>query len=160
MSVRRTGTGASESQRTVLIATPSPKAARLISCGFQRLSVSTSVVPDGRSAITHLTREVDAGEDGHVPDLIVVDSALEGIGGEAVIDAIRSSPRLETLPIVLISDDHSTKAVENAYTLGVNATITTPDEVEAHVDCFEALATFWFEYATLPSECLYADSPF
>lgn len=151
MGLKRTSSGTRKIQESVLVATPNPKAARLISCGLQRLSVSTTVFVDGRSVINHLTAGLNEDGDRVVPDLIILHQSLSEIDGETVVEAIKSSPCLGTLPIVLFSRDSSPTDRENAYALGVNAYITAPSENEAFVDVIETLATFWFEHATLPS---------
>lgn len=151
MGLKRTSSGTRKIQESVLVATPSQKAVRLISRGLKRLSVSTTVLANGRSVINHLTARLTEDTDSDVPDLLILDHSLPEIDGETVVDAIKSSPRLGTLPIVLFSRDSSPTDRENAYALGVNAYITAPSENEAFVDVIETLATFWFEHATLPS---------
>lgn len=149
--MKQTGSESQQRQRTALVATPDPKAARLVSVSLNRLSVSTSVVSDGRSVINHLTSVVTEDGDRTVPDLLILDHSLADIQRETVIDAIKSSPRLGPLPIVLFMSDSRATDGEDARALDVNARITTPADEEAYVDVVEALATFWFEHATFPT---------
>jgi CheY-like chemotaxis protein len=146
----------------VLLVAADPRDARLVSCGFQRQSVSHAVVPDGRAAIECLTAGSTSGTDDSLPRLVVLDLAVESVDAETVLHAVKSSPRLGMVPVVVLGDDDESDTaasmdVERAYDLGANAHVTKPDDVERYVEDIERLATFWFEWATFPPESLFAD---
>lgn len=149
MGVTKTGSDPRKEQQSVLVGTQSPRAARLLSSALQRLSVSTTVLVNGRSVINYLTARTDAESDRELPALIVLAQTLPDMARETVVHAIKSSPRLRRLPVILLSSDGSPAERDEAYGLGVNAYVTTPDDVEGYVDTIEALATFWFEHATI-----------
>ena len=144
----------------VLLVAADPADARLISCGFQRRAVMTDVVPDGRTAIERLSAASDERTDEQPPRLIVLDLGIEPVGAETILHAVKASPRLGPVPVIVLRDsDETTTAidVDQAYELGANAHFSRPDDTERYVDGVERLATFWFEWATLPPEPLYAE---
>lgn len=142
----------------VLVVEPTPRDARIVSCGLQRRSVSVSVVPNGRQAIDRLSAGSDEATDEPLPRLIVLDLAVESVDALTVLDAVKSSPRLGEMPVVVLTDGGDDGIdVQQAYDMGANAHVTKPDDTEAYVATIEQLACFWFEWVTFPPENLYAD---
>lgn len=141
----------------VLVVEPTPRDARIISCGLHRQSVSASVVSNGREAIDRLSAGSDEATAEPFPDLVVLDLAAESVDALTVLDAIKSSPRLSELPVVVLTDGAEDIDVQQAYDMGANAHIRKPDDTEAYVARIRQLACFWFKWATFPPEHLSAD---
>ena len=55
------------------------------------------------------------------PDVIVLDFCMPGMNGLECLEAIRSSPRLQTVPVVLYSSTFSDEVRQKALALGVSA---------------------------------------
>lgn len=142
----------------VLVVEPTPRDARIISCGLHRQSVSASVVSNGREAIDRLSAGSDEATAEPLPDLVVLDLAAESVDALTVLDAIKSSPRLSEMPVVVLTDGGDEDIdVQQAYDMGANAHVRKPDDTEAYVATVEQLASFWFEWVTFPPEHLSAD---
>jgi CheY-like chemotaxis protein len=139
----------------VLLVEADPKDARLVHCGLQRKSVSAAVVPDGRAAIDRLTAGSDTDTDTELPALVILDLNVSNVDGTTVLDAIKSSPRLETIPVIVLSDADEDIGVAND--LGANAHLTKPADENACVALVESLAEFWFAGVRFPPEPLYVD---
>ena len=60
--------------------------------------------PDGEESL-RLAQE-------SVPDLILLDLLLPGIGGEEVLYALKRNPRTERIPVIVLSSLPATKSVE------------------------------------------------
>lgn len=149
----------------VLLVAGDPRDARLISCGLQRQGVSIEVAPDGRTAIERLSTGSADGMADPLPQLVVLDLAVGSVDAETLLHAVRSSPLLGSVPVVVLSDTGESATntgidVETAYDLGANAHFEKSDDIEQYVDGIERLATFWFEWAAFPPEPLYIDQPY
>jgi len=82
-------------------------------------------------------------------DLVVSDMGTRSEGGAHLIEAIRSNPRLATVPIVILSGSANSKP---AYDAGANAFITKPMDLETYFAKIKALMHFWLEVVELPSK--------
>ncbi|WP_280585816.1 hypothetical protein [Halorubrum sp. Boch-26] len=118
--------------------------------------VDIDVVTDGREAIQWLTDTSD-GEpsvDQPRPDLVLLQFDFELPDGMTVLHAIKSSPRLETLPVIVLNPDESN--VDMTYEAGGNAHVKIPQTSERYVDLIGSIEQFWFEWAEYPAESLYS----
>ena len=55
------------------------------------------------------------------PDLIILDFCMPGMNGLECLEAIRSSPRLQAIPVVMYSSIFSDKVRQKALALGASA---------------------------------------
>ncbi|WP_253737549.1 hypothetical protein [Halohasta salina] len=118
--------------------------------------VDIDVVADGRAAIRRLTAASESPTAYPRPDLVLLQCDFELPDGMTVLHAIKSSPRLETVPVVVL--DPNDTGVEPTYEAGGNAYVTTPHTAEEYVDLVRSITRFWFEWAQYPAESLYSDT--
>lgn len=128
---------------------------RALAEGFADRPVSTTVLTDGREAIAHLTAASEERTDGRLPDLVVLDLGVESPDGLTILDAIKSSPVLGTVPVVVLTAEP--EAVGSAYELGANAHVSKPSDQTAYAAAAESAASFWCDWAQLPPERLCTD---
>ncbi len=118
-------------------------------------SVDIDVVSDGRRAIRRLTDASEPTADSRLPDLILLEFGFELPDGTTILHAIKSSPRLGAIPVVVLTATE--RDAEMAYVNGGNAHITIPDSPEAYTDFIGSIGRFWFEWAEFSSEYLCSD---
>jgi CheY-like chemotaxis protein len=130
-----------------------------VSCGLERKDISVDVAADVRAAIDCLTLASDSDTAAGLPRLVLLDFDSEFDDILTVLIAIRSSPRLQTVPIVgLISESTADRQAhsDTAYRHGINGVITKPDDPGTFADTIEQMATLWFDRVSLPPETLYS----
>ena len=92
-------------QRVILLAEDSPADADLVRISLRdygHLSCQFYVVPDGEQALAFLRQEgLYAGMPR--PDLLILDIGLPKLGGWKVLKAIRTTPALATIPVVMLT---------------------------------------------------------
>lgn len=145
---------------SVLLVGASPRDARVVSCGFEREGVSVDVATDVREVIGRLTAL--SADDAALPALVALDFTTDPDDSRTVLNAIRASPRLRTLPTVaLINQTVATEVagerLQRAYADGVNGHVFSPDGVEAYADAVQRMAAFWFGHVSSPPKSLYFD---
>lgn len=124
--------------------------------------MTVTVAETGTAALESLSAGAKPESNTALPELVVIDLGVESVAGETVLDAIKSSPRLQLLPVVALTDPESASGSAGRatpLTLGANALLERPETDEAYRALAERLASFWAEWATLPAERLYSDSP-
>lgn len=96
-------------------------------------------VASGASTLAVLA---DGAEADSLPDLVILDLNLPGIGGLEILRAISSDPRLEHLPVVVLTtSDHGTD-IEGALTSGATDYLLKPyglDEWSSVLNRIDAL---------------------
>ena len=88
---------------------------------------------------------------GTLPQLILLDLNLPRVDGREVLDGIRTDPRLQGLPVVVLSTSDSPADVSFAYGHAANAYVRKPNGFDALRKVARAICDFWVQTATLPS---------
>ena len=107
------------------------------------------VARDGVDAMGFLRRE---GRHVHAvrPDLILLDLNLPRMDGREVLAAIKSDPKLKTIPVVVLTTSRAEQDVLRSYELQANCYITKPVDLEQFIAVVRSIEDFWFTIVTLP----------
>jgi CheY-like chemotaxis protein len=117
-----------------------------------RLANTVHVVRDGQEALDFVFREGDYSDraDAPQPDVILLDLNLPKVNGLEVLDKIRASDGISTIPIVVLTVSEQQEDVRESYKLGANTYITKPVDFEKFVHAMEILDEYWMVIARLP----------
>jgi len=117
-----------------------------------RLANTVHVVRDGQEALDFLFREGDYSDraDAPQPDVILLDLNLPKVNGLEVLDKIRASDGLSSLPVIVLTVSEQQEDVRESYKLGANTFITKPVDFEKFVHAMEILGEYWMVIARLP----------
>lgn len=88
---------------------------------------------------------------GPLPQLMLLDLNLPKLSGREVLDRVRAEPRLQELPIVVLTTSISAADVAFAYSHRANAYVRKPNGFNALSGVARAIRDFWVRTATLPS---------
>lgn len=88
---------------------------------------------------------------GPLPQLLLLDLNLPKLSGREVLDRVRAEPRLQELPIVVLTTSISAADVAFAYSHRANAYVRKPNGFVALSGVARAIRDFWARTATLPS---------
>jgi CheY-like chemotaxis protein len=78
-----------------------------------------------------------------VPDVVVVDLNMPGLGGFDVLQWMRAHPLHRGTPVLVISSSESPGDIEKAYRLGANSYFVKPQRFEDFVSLFQHIAAYW-----------------
>lgn len=140
------------SEHTVLFVGSAPVAADEIAGAFGGDSTAVTILDDSRRAFQWLTAASNPGNEQQPPDTVFLTSEFESPTWTTLLDALKSSPQLGAVPVVVLTDEEAD--AETAYAHGGNAHITVPQSPDAYTDCLDLLAEFWLEWTEYPSEYL------
>jgi two-component system, chemotaxis family, response regulator Rcp1 len=107
-------------------------------------AVEVTVIDDGQRALTFLLEEPCS------PDVILLDLNVTPITGLEILAQVRSNPKLECIPVVVISGSRNSEDVRRAYQLGANCSITKPSSLDQFLQCMKSCQEFWTATVTLP----------
>lgn len=112
-----------------------------------RIACELSILNDGRQALEKLQELVELNQ---LPDLILMDINMPLMDGKQTLQAIRATPSLKHLPVVMLTTSNRDKDVLESYQLGVNAYLTKPVLDSSFIKTIRQLENFWFELVVLP----------
>jgi CheY-like chemotaxis protein len=135
----------------VLIIEDNPGDVRLLEEAFSELraNVRIEVAKDGAEGIQVIAR-ASQNKDG-APDLILLDLNLPKISGHEVLSKIKSDPRTQHIPVLVLTSSRAESDVHRAYQSHANAYLRKPSTLEGLLDTARDVKNFWMETAILPS---------
>jgi len=107
------------------------------------------VARDGVEAMHFVHRE-GSFANAPMPDLILLDLNLPRKDGREVLAEIKKDPKLQHIPVVVLTTSKADEDIIKTYNLHANAYITKPVDLNRFVEIMHALEQFWFTIVKLP----------
>ena len=137
----------------VLLVEDSPGDVRLTREAFKdaKVHINLHVASDGAKAMAFLNHE---GEYANVPrpDLVLLDLNLPKKDGREVLEEIKESPTLKSIPVVILTTSSSEVDILRSYRLHANCYITKPVGLDGFLEVVKSIDNFWLTVVKLPSE--------
>jgi chemotaxis family two-component system response regulator Rcp1 len=116
-----------------------------------KVHINLHVASDGIKAMAFLRRE---GEHANVPrpDLILLDLNLPKKDGREVLEEIKESPALKSIPVVILTTSASEADILRSYRLHANCYITKPVDLDGFLEVVKSIDNFWLSVVQLPRE--------
>lgn len=116
----------------------------LVALERSQLANEVIVLRDGAEALDYLFRRGAYADrvDGN-PAVLLLDLKLPKVDGLQVLDAIRQSDDLRSIPVVMLTSSREELDLSRAYQLGVNAYVVKPVEFKEFVSAISDLGIFW-----------------
>lgn len=137
----------------VLLIEDSPGDVRLTQEAFKdaKVHIDLRVASDGAEAMASLGREGKHANDPR-PDLILLDLNLPRMDGRAVLAEIKRNPKLQTIPVVILTTSESEADILKSYMLHANCYITKPVGLDGFLKVVKSIDNFWLSVVKLPPE--------
>ena len=108
-----------------------------------------TVLTDGEKAVDFFD-QIESTSSTSIPDLVFIDLNLPRRDGFDVLAAIRSKPRLESMPVVIISGSQSEAESKRAYALKANALVVKHTDFDSAIETLKTTVLFWHHHASKP----------
>jgi CheY-like chemotaxis protein len=132
--------------KPILLVEDDPRDLELTLVALERSQLANEVVVlrDGAQALDYLRREGPHAErsEGN-PAVILLDLKLPKVNGLEVLEAVRGSAALRSIPVVMLTSSQQEADVVRSYELGVNAYVVKPVEFSQFVSAIADLGIFW-----------------
>jgi two-component system, chemotaxis family, response regulator Rcp1 len=137
----------------ILLVEDSESDAKLTIRSLQNSKLTNQIhwVEDGESAMAFLQQQGEyAGM--RRPDLILLDLNLPGMNGREVLQAVKTTPQLQDIPIVILTTSDHQSDINFAYQMNANCYITKPVNIEQFIQIIQLISTFWLTVVKLPKQ--------
>ncbi|HKT01431.1 MAG TPA: response regulator [Rugosimonospora sp.] len=115
-----------------------------------RISNEIIVASDGEQALTLLLPRDDTAP--VRPALILLDVKLPKVDGFEVLRALRSDPRTQTLPVVVLTTSNEERDILDSYRLGANSYVRKPVVFSEFLNAANLLGVYWLLVNQAPPE--------
>lgn len=132
--------------KPILLVEDNPKDLELTLIALEKSQLANDVViaRDGVEALDFLffRGEYAERENGN-PAVVMLDLKLPKLDGIEVLQTIRSTPGLRSIPVVMLTSSREERDLLRSYELGVNAYVVKPVAFHEFVEAIADLGVFW-----------------
>jgi two-component system, chemotaxis family, response regulator Rcp1 len=137
----------------VLLVEDSPGDVRLTREAFKdaKIHINLHVASDGVEAMAFLNHEGQYA-DSRRPDLILLDLNLPKKDGRQVLQEIKESPALKSIPVVILTTSASEADILGSYEFHANCYISKPVDLDGFLKVVQSIDNFWLSVVRLPGK--------
>jgi chemotaxis family two-component system response regulator Rcp1 len=137
-------------QIEILVVESNPADTDLTEMAFRKAGLTSGFrsVTDGDDALAYV-RKQGIYANTATPDLIFLDLSLPRVSGLEVLKAIKSTPHLMHIPIVVASGSEDPKDIRAVYALNGNCFMRKPSDLTQFLRFMEMCYEFWGHMVTL-----------
>lgn len=131
---------------TIMLVEDDPGDQKLIKQSLlkQRISNEIHITSTGEEALEFLEKAKDDVDGFPVPDLILLDLNMPGIGGKEFLKCIKADNQLDTIPVVILTTSDSDQDIIDSYKLHASGYIKKPVSLIGFKDVLRDLEEYWF----------------
>lgn len=136
-----------QNQAVFLIVEDNSDDALLLRLAFNKARIinPVHVVTSGEEAVSYLngTGKYQNRVEFPLPQLVLLDLNMPGMGGLELLRWIRQDPDLCKLRVIVLSGSDAMRDVSEAYAAGANSYLVKPGDFERFVEVSKALSGYW-----------------
>lgn len=119
---------------------------KLIRNSFKNNRIATSLrtCSSGEEALEYLQKNATGGDDCWLPDLILLDLNMPGMGGKEFLRKIKEDESLSSIPVVVLTTSDSDKDVLESYQLQAAGYVKKPVDLPEFQKVVSELSDYWF----------------
>ncbi len=138
----------------ILLVEDNPDHVELIRRSLQDHLIANNLhhVSDGEQAMAYLLHEDQFKGEGSSPrpQLVLLDLRLPKVGGLEVLEKIKNNPKLQTIPVVILTSSEAEKDVTMAYKCKANSYLVKPVDFDQFTRMMKELGFYWLGWNRFP----------
>jgi len=114
------------------------------------------IVDSAEEALAYLRRAKNGYDETPMPDLILLDLNMPGMGGKELLKHIKSNNEFDTIPVVILTTSDSDRDILESYKLQAAGYVKKPVSLGEFQNVMQNLNEYWFVICKRVSiECKY-----
>lgn len=142
--------------KTILLVEDNPQDEKLILRALRKVNLANQVdvVRDGQQALDYLFREGEfAGREGDdLPTVVLLDIGLPRVSGLEVLKRLRSAPRTQLQPVVILTSSDEERDRLASYKDGANSFVCKPLDFNEFAETVARLGIYWLAINKPPQD--------
>jgi len=114
------------------------------SLGQAKIANELHTVNNGEQALEYLQGSKNGNEQTPMPDLILLDLNMPGMGGQELLRHLKSDDELDIIPIVILTTSDADKDILESFKLQAAGYIKKPVTLEGFHEVTQVLSEYWF----------------
>lgn len=135
---------------TILLVEDEAAHAELVMRCFEHHRVANQVfhVSNGEDALNYLLNrgEHENAQEFPMPQLVLLDLGIPKVSGLEVLQHIKGNPKLQTIPVVILTTSEAENDVAKAYELHANSYVLKPLDFEEFSQVMDVLGFYWLTW--------------
>ncbi len=129
----------------ILLVEDNPDDVELTLRVFKKYNIINKIIvaKDGEEALEILFNSRKGVPEEERPDLILLDLKLPKVDGLEVLHQIKSHPRTQPIPVVILTTSKEESDLIKSYKLGVNSYIRKPVNFDNFIEVIRQLGLYW-----------------
>lgn len=121
---------------------------------FQEVSLADQIhiVRNGTEALNYLfgRQQYSDRQTYPLPDLILLDLKLPGIGGHDVLRQVKTTPGLKRIPVIILTSSQEESDLTQSYDNGANSYLVKPISTNGFLDVVNQIDQYWLSLNIRP----------
>jgi CheY-like chemotaxis protein len=131
---------------TILLVEDDPGDQKLIKMSLrsEKIANDIHVVNSGEEALEYLQHSQAGDGDNLIPDLILLDLNMPGMGGKKFLKYLKSDERFKAIPVVILTSSSSDRDILESFDMQAAGYIKKPVGLEEFQRVMQDLNEYWF----------------
>lgn len=131
---------------TILLVEDDPGDQKLVKKSLDRDKIANElhIANSGEQALEYLQRSKSGCSDTPMPELILLDLNMPGMGGQEFLKQLKSDDQLDTIPVVILTTSDSDEDVLETFKLHAAGYVKKPCSLSEFKDVMQNISEYWF----------------
>jgi len=136
----------------ILLVEDDPADQKLIKTSLksQRVANELHITSSGEEAMEFLYRQEEHSGVSPLPDLILLDLNMPGMGGKEFLKRIKDDNLLRQIPVVILTTSDSERDIIESYKLQASGYVSKPVTLDGFKQVMEKIEEYWFVLCKRP----------
>ncbi|MBN2393643.1 MAG: response regulator [Anaerolineae bacterium] len=147
----------------ILLVEDNPAHAELVLRSFEQYNAASHIyhVSDGEAALDYVFARGNYADARTFPrpDVILLDLHLPKVNGLRVLQEVKESPNLRSIPVVVLTTSEAEKDLESAYYCHANSYLVKPVDFNKFTALMQELDLYWLGWNRCPDDMPADDAP-